>query len=76
MPRDGALLDILEDFAAPIDSLAFSPDGELLVAGTHAGAIQVRRVWDGVLQDVLEGHTDWVTGLAFSGDGRQLASGS
>ncbi len=57
-------------------SVAFSPDGRHLAAGTANGEI---RLWD--LQEdqqlpPLIGHTDWVKRLAFSPDSTMLLSGS
>jgi WD40 repeat protein len=57
------------------ESLAISPDGKFLVAGTSVGVIVV---WD--LQTRLEvgrlaGHTARVACLAFNADGKILASG-
>ncbi|WP_309707595.1 c-type cytochrome domain-containing protein, partial [Armatimonas sp.] len=59
---------------APINSLAFSPDGKLLAVGTYQRVLlcdpatrTVRTVWSG--------HLDTVRSLAFSPDGRQLVAG-
>jgi WD40 repeat protein len=62
-------------------TVAFSPDGERLAAGTDAGTVHV---WDAVAARGgsapaarrLTGHTDWVNAVAFSPDSELLASGS
>ena len=61
-------------------SVAFSPDGRTLVAGTD-GDVVYR--WDTTRPDKpsslgapLAGPTDWVTSVAFSPDGQTLAVGS
>lgn len=57
-------------------SLAFSPDGQLLAAGTTKGEV---RLWQAVTGQPLftyEGHTNWVQSVAFSPDSQLLASGS
>ena len=58
-----------------INSVAFSPDGKMLVGGGTDGEV---RVWDaetGELTGLLAEHTNRVTTVSFSPDGRTLASG-
>ncbi len=57
-------------------SVAFSPDGQLLAAGTGSGAVRLWRVADGQPTALYEGHTAKVWSVAFSCDGRRLASAS
>jgi WD40 repeat protein len=61
-----------------IESVAFSPDGQLLASGESYGANWVR-LWavdSGELLRTLEGHESGVIDLHFSPDGVILASGS
>jgi WD40 repeat protein len=57
-------------------SVAFSPSGELLAAGTADGEIRIWQTTDGTPLLTCQGHTDWVWSVAFSPDGTRLASGS
>ena len=57
-------------------SLAVSPDGRLLAAGTVNHEIKLWSLADGIEQKSLAGHGGAVEAVAFSPDGRILASGS
>lgn len=59
-----------------VNSLAFSPDGKILAAGTGDSTIKLWDAATGRLLSTLEGHTQSVESIAFSPDGRLLASGS
>ena len=57
-------------------SVAFSPNGKLLAAGTANGEV---RLWDAFTGNPLaacHGHTQWVEAVAFSSDSKFLFSGS
>ncbi|NER36452.1 MAG: hypothetical protein F6J93_21120 [Oscillatoria sp. SIO1A7] len=57
------------------DSVAFSPDGELL-AGSDGNVIRLWNPNTGAELPSLKGHSNKVTSLAFSPDGEMLVSGS
>ncbi|MBI1925354.1 WD40 repeat domain-containing protein [Candidatus Poribacteria bacterium] len=57
-----------------VASVAFSPDGKLLAAGTALNVIKLWQVESQKEIATLVGHNDWVMAIAFSPDGRILAS--
>jgi WD40 repeat protein len=60
-----------------IISLAFSPSGEVLAAGTEAGEVQFIDVASGEsIGGGVAGQRDWVNTVAFSPDGMTLVAGS
>lgn len=73
--KGGELLRTLEGHTGRVQSVAFSPDGELLVSGSSDQSVRLWRVETGELLRALEGHTDAVRSVAFSPDGELLASG-
>ena len=57
-------------------SVAFSPDGKTLAAGSGDKTVRLWDVETGKLLRTLTGHGDVVRSVAFSPDGKTLASGS
>ncbi|MFI0607111.1 MAG: caspase family protein [Anaerolineae bacterium] len=62
--------------SSSVESVAFSPDGKTLAAGSEGTII----LWDvasrSPIGQPLAGHSDYVLSVAFSPDGKTLASGS
>jgi len=67
---------VFADSFGSVFSVAISPDGKLLVAGTGDGEL---RLWNTVNATPLytfHGHTDWIRSVVFSPSGNTIASGS
>ena len=67
---------VFADTFGSILSLAMSPIGNVVAAGTSNGEI---RVWDGASGTPLrtfQAHTDWVRSIVFNADGSIIASSS
>ncbi|MCB9161892.1 MAG: pentapeptide repeat-containing protein [Caldilineaceae bacterium] len=56
-------------------SVAYSPDGRMVAAGTANGLVQIRHVDSGQLLASWPGHSGAVYAVAFSPDGELIASG-
>jgi WD40 repeat protein len=54
----------------------FSPNGQIIVSGSHDATLRLWDVRSSGSQKVLQGHTGHVYSVCFSPDGRTLASGS
>ncbi len=79
LERTIGAIDDPETFADRINTVAFSPDGELLATGggvpSRSGELKLWRVRDGSpVAANSEEHSDAISAVAFSPDGRHLAT--
>lgn len=74
--RKPELVRSLTGHVAPIDTLAFSPDGKILLSGGSTNDGQIKLWWlrSGKEIESLRAHRMSVMGLLFSQDGNTLAS--
>ena len=61
---------------AGVTSVAISPDGRYVAAGSLDTVVRIWDVGSGVLVERLRGHRDSVYSVAFTPDGKGLVSGS
>ena len=73
---DGKIHREIEAFGDVAACVAFSPNSELLAAGSFEKTIKIWKVAAGEPIAELTGHTNWVFSISFSPDGATLASAS
>lgn len=61
---------------SPIESVAFSPDGEMVAFGDHEGGVGLWRVADNRVDRLEHDDPAPIRSVAFSPDGKTLAAGS
>lgn len=74
--ENGRHIRTLKGHTEMVSTLAFSPDGTILISGSKDDAL---RMWDtdtGRMLRQLSGHSNDVKSVVFSHDGKMLASGS
>ncbi|MDZ8068132.1 MAG: serine/threonine-protein kinase [Nostoc sp. DedQUE08] len=75
-PSSSFLERTLTGDSNPVDSVAFSPDGNTLASGSYDKSIKLWNLATGEQIRTLSGHFHTVYSVAFSPDGNTLASGS
>lgn len=78
--KNSQLLHTLSGHIDDVQTIAFSPDGQVLASGAGGwdnpgeSTIKLWRVSDGKLLQTIAGHGDWVQKVTFSPDGKLLLS--
>jgi WD40 repeat protein len=67
---------LLEGHLYRVNSVDFSPNGELFASGSRDATIRLWKMESGLALRTLEGHSDGVNIVAFSPQGHLIASGS
>ncbi|KAK6987690.1 hypothetical protein R3P38DRAFT_3449838, partial [Favolaschia claudopus] len=68
---------VLRGHTGPVTSVAFSPDGQLIVSGSYDHTMQIWQASSGApVGGPLQGHRQIVHCVAFSPDGRRIVSGT
>jgi WD40 repeat protein/transcriptional regulator with XRE-family HTH domain len=67
---------VFTDTFGTILSVAFSPNGKLLAAGTATGEVRIWEVASRIPYMMWQAHKDWIRCVAFNLDGKILASSS
>jgi WD40 repeat protein len=65
---------ILSDHEVAVRGLAYSPDGKLIVSGSHDKTVRIWYMESGICQHILTDHTDKVLCVAYSPHGNQVTS--
>ncbi len=60
----------------PMNSVAFSPDGQWIGLGYHDGSLRLRDLHGEASPMIYQGHTNEISCVAFSANGRALVTGS
>ena len=74
--REAAVVRADAELISGLRTLAFSPDGRLLIGGGEDGAMPIWDSSDGRLLGILRGHSAEVHSIMASTDGRRLVSAS
>ena len=75
-PMKLAVVNTLDGHTGSVNSIDFSPKGDLLVTGSNDNTVRIWDIESGSLLSTLEGHTDNVTSVIFSKGDDLVFSGS
>lgn len=72
--EDSSLATTLKGHSSDVNSVAFSPNGEILASASDDNTIKLWNVATKQEIRTLKGHSQWIWTVAFSPDGKTLAS--
>jgi len=71
----GQLLKCLDGHTATVLTVAFGPDGNLILSGGKDGTVRTWDIVTGQARLILRGHRGWVSSAVFNLKGTQIVSG-
>jgi WD40 repeat protein len=74
--EDHSLLRIFVGHSDQVSSVAFSPDGQMVLTGSADGTARLWEMASGRQLGIVAGHSDQVSSVAFSPDGKLVLTGS
>jgi WD40 repeat protein len=70
----GAAIRVLSGHAAPVDGVAFSPEGKSIASCSYDGTLKLWEPQSGECLHTMRGHSGYIAAFAFTPDGSRILS--